>query len=77
MRRWAEPEPPCRCRRRPRCAARTADGAAPAAFGRPKLTALLLAAGADHGAVSGNAMANQPLHRRIIADAATWMSSRR
>ena len=37
-----------------------------AAFlGRPEATALLLAAGADHGAVSGNAMANQPLHAAI------------
>lgn len=37
-----------------------------AAFlGRPEATAVLLAAGADHGAISGNAMANQPLHAAI------------
>ena len=37
-----------------------------AAFlGRPEATAVLLAAGADHAAVSGNAMANHPLHAAI------------
>ena len=37
-----------------------------AAFlGRPEATAVLLAAGADHGAVSQNPMANQPLHAAI------------
>lgn len=37
-----------------------------AAFlGRPEATAVLLAAGADLGAISGNSMANQPLHAAI------------
>lgn len=37
-----------------------------AAFlGRPEATAVLLAAGADHAAVSSNPMANQPLHAAI------------
>jgi len=37
-----------------------------AAFlGRPEATAVLLAVGADHGAVSQNPMANQPLHAAI------------
>lgn len=45
-----------------------------AAFlGRPEATAVLLAAGADHGAVSANPTANQPLHAAIAGrgDAAT------
>ncbi len=50
-------------------AARSPDGWTAlhlAAFlGRPEATVLLLAAGADHGAVSGNAMANHPLHAAI------------
>lgn len=37
-----------------------------AAFlGRPEATAVLLAAGADHAAVSGNTTANHPLHAAI------------